>query len=116
MDSINNRETGIKYEQVAADFLKGMGYNILKQNYYCRYGEIDIIAEENGYTVFIEVKYRKNTMAGSPESAVNGRKIRHIRQAALDFLARSYGTEEIPCRFDIVAITGKQIHLIKDAF
>ncbi len=86
------------------------------QNYYCRYGEIDIIAEENGYTVFIEVKYRKNTMSGSPESAVNGIKRKHIRQAALDFLINSYGTEEIPCRFDVVAITGNQINLIKDAF
>ncbi len=116
VDSINKRETGIQYEQVAADFLQSRGYNILKQNYYCRYGEIDIIAEENGYTVFIEVKYRKNTMSGSPESAVNGIKRKHIRQAALDFLINSYGTEEIPCRFDIVAITGNQINLIKDAF
>lgn len=116
VDSINKRETGIQYEQAAADFLKCKGYNILKQNYYCRYGEIDIIAEEGGYIVFIEVKYRKNTMSGSPESAVNGIKRQHIRQVALDFLINSYGTEEIPCRFDIVAITGKQIHLIKDAF
>lgn len=101
---------------MAADFLKDRGYNILKQNYYCRYGEIDIIAEESGYTVFIEVKYRKNTMSGSPESAVNSIKRQRIRQTALDFITTSYGTEEIPCRFDIVAITGNQIHLIKDAF
>lgn len=55
-------------------------------------------------------------MSGSPESAVNGIKRKHIRQAALDFLINSYGTEEIPCRFDVVAITGNQINLIKDAF
>lgn len=116
MDSINKRETGIKYEQVAVDFLQCRGYNILKRNYYCRYGEIDIIAEENGYTVFVEVKYRKNTMSGSPEGAVNSIKRQRIRQAALDFLICNYGTEEIQCRFDIVAITGNQIHLIKDAF
>ncbi|MCI9079581.1 MAG: YraN family protein [Lachnospiraceae bacterium] len=116
VDGINKRETGTQYEKVAAEFLRGKGYNILMQNYYCRYGEIDIIAEENGYTVFIEVKYRKNTVSGSPESAVNSIKIQHIRKAALDFITSSYGTEEIPCRFDIVAITGNQIHLIKDAF
>lgn len=116
MDSINTRETGIQYEQAAAVFLQSGGYNIIKQNYYCRYGEIDIIAEENGYIVFIEVKYRKNTTSGSPEEAVNGKKRQRIRQAALDFLIKNYRTEEIPCRFDIVAITGSQIHLIKDAF
>lgn len=116
MNGINKRETGIQYEQTAADFLQGRGYNIIIQNYYCHYGEIDIIAEENGYTVFIEVKYRKNTIAGSPEGAVNNKKRQRIRQTALDFLIKNYGTEEIPCRFDIVAITGSQIHLIKDAF
>lgn len=116
MDSINKRETGREYEQKAADFLQGRGYKVIKRNYYCHYGEIDIIAEENGYTVFIEVKYRKDGMSGSPEGAVNHVKRQHIRQAALDFLIKAYGTEEIPCRFDIVAVTGKQIHLIKDAF
>ena len=116
MDGINKRETGIQYEQVASGFLKSRGYNIIKQNYYCRYGEIDIIAEEDGYTVFVEVKYRKDTISGSPEGAVNGKKRQRIRHSALDFLIRNYGTEEIPCRFDIVAITGNQIHLIKNAF
>ena len=116
MDSINKRETGREYEQRAAVFLHGMGYKIIKQNYYCRYGEIDIIAEEGGYIIFVEVKYRKNGTKGSPEEAVNRIKRQHIRQAALDFLVKNYGTEEVLCRFDIVAITGKQIHLIKDAF
>jgi len=55
-------------------------------------------------------------MSGSPEGAVNSIKRQRIRQAALDFLICNYGTEEIQCRFDIVAITGNQIHLIKDAF
>jgi len=116
VDRINKRETGREYEQKAADFLRGSGYKIIKQNYYCHYGEIDIIAEEGGYTIFVEVKYRKNGMSGSPEEAVNHIKRQHIRQAAMDFLVKNYGTEEIPCRFDIVAITGNQIHLIKNAF
>ena len=116
MDRINKRKTGQEYEQKAADFLQDRGYKIIKQNYYCHYGEIDIIAEENGYTVFIEVKYRKNDMSGSPGEAVNHIKRQHIRQAALDFLIKAYGTEEILCRFDVVAITGNQVHLVKDAF
>lgn len=116
MDNINKRKTGQWYEQKAAVFLKNQGYNILKCNYYCHYGEIDIIAEENGYIVFIEVKYRKNPAYGTPGEAVNSIKRQHIRQSALDFLIKFYGTEEILCRFDVVAITGNQIQLIKNAF
>lgn len=116
MDRINKRETGRQYEQKAAVFLQDRGYNIIKQNYYCRYGEIDIIAEENGYIVFIEVKYRKNNTPESPLEAVNSVKRKHIRHAALDYLIKNYGTEEIQCRFDVVAITRNQVYLVKDAF
>lgn len=77
---------------------------------------MDIIARENQCIVFVEVKYRKNTRYGSPEDAINSIKRQHIRKTALDFLIKNFGTDEILCRFDVVAFTGNQIHLIKDAF
>lgn len=116
MKNINKREIGKEYEKKAAIFLESKGYKIIKCNYFCRYGEIDIIAKESEYIVFIEVKYRKNTAFGSPEGAVNNRKMQHMKNAALDFLVKNFGTEEVLCRFDVVAFTGGQIHLIKDAF
>lgn len=77
---------------------------------------MDIVAKENHCVVFIEVKYRKDTRYGGPEGAVGGVKRQHIRKAALDFLIKNFGTDEVLCRFDVVAFTGKQIHLIKNAF
>lgn len=82
----------------------------------CRHGEIDIIAEDNGYIVFIEVKYRKNGLFGNPLEAVNSVKRNHITKAALDYLVKTFGTEEIPCRFDVVTFNGNNASLIKDAF
>lgn len=114
--NINKRKIGKEYEEKAVIFLKNKGYEIITCNYFCRYGEIDIIAKENGYIVFIEVKYRKNTTFGSPEGAVNSAKKQHIRKASMDFLIKKFGTDEVLCRFDVVTFIGNQIHLIKDAF
>lgn len=116
MGKINKRAVGKEYEEKAVAFLKNKGYEIIKCNYFCRYGEADVIAKENNCIVFVEVKYRKNTAFGSPEGAVNSTKKQRIRKAALDFLIKNFGTDEVLCRFDVVAFTGNQIHLIKDAF
>lgn len=113
---INKRETGKIYESKAVAFLQNKGYEIIERNYFTRYGEIDIIAKEDGYFVFIEVKYRKDNKSGSPESAVNSTKRRHMRQSALEYIVKKRGTDEVACRFDVVAFYGGHIHLIKDAF
>ena len=55
---MNRRRTGTAYEIMAADYLKTQGYQIIKQNYRCRLGEIDLIARDGPYLVFVEVKYR----------------------------------------------------------
>ncbi len=52
------REIGIAGEDEAAKALKKKGYRIVEKNYRSRFGEIDIVAEEKGYLVFIEVKRR----------------------------------------------------------
>ncbi len=113
---MNRRIVGGEYEEKAASFLRGLGYEIVEKNYYCRYGEIDIVAKDGGYFVFVEVKYRNSVKSGSPEGAVDETKMRHMRKAALDFLVKRLGTDEIPCRFDVVAFLGGRVHLIKDAF
>ena len=54
----NNRAVGSIYEEKIAAFLKQNGFVILERNYRCKQGEIDIIAKDGSYFVFIEVKYR----------------------------------------------------------
>ena len=69
----------------AAAYLKKKGYQILEANFRCRFGEIDLIARDGGYLVFIEVKYRSSPTGDSLE-AVNRRKQRKIIRVAEYYL------------------------------
>lgn len=113
---MDKRETGRRYEIFAAEYLKKQGYQIVGQNFACRQGEIDIIARDGAYLVFVEVKYRKTPGSGTPAEAVNRKKQQKIRQAAKYYLYRENYGEEVPCRFDVVSIAGENISLIRDAF
>ena len=112
----NRRQKGSLYEQKVAQYLTDRGFRILEMNYRCRIGEIDIIAREAEYLVFIEVKYRKDTAKGLPQEAVNLRKQRVISKVA-DYYCMTkgvYGT--CACRFDVAAVLGEEIRLIRNAF
>ena len=111
----NKRALGSRYEAEAAAFLEHLGYRILEQNYRDRRGEIDLVAKEGRYLVFVEVKYRVDGRNGFPAEAVTLQKQQHIRRTARYYLY-SHRCGEIPCRFDVVSILGKEICWIRDAF
>lgn len=112
----NTRNTGTSYERKAAEYLEQQGLVILKHNYRCRQGEIDLIARDKEYLVFVEVKYRSQNRAGYSLDAVNPAKQKKISKVARYFLATEYHCTEIPCRFDVIGIDGGCLHWIKDAF
>ncbi len=112
---MNKREVGTAYEQLAADYLEELGYEIVEANYRCPVGEIDLVARDGSYLVFVEVKYRKNLAAGSPFEAVNIKKQQTIRRVARWYLTERHG-EDMPVRFDVAGILGEEITIIKDAF
>ncbi len=112
----NKRSVGSRYEQVALEFLKERGYVILEQNFQCRTGEIDMIAKENGYLTFIEVKYRRNTANGLPQEAVGLHKMRKITRTAGYYMLKKRIPADTPCRFDVVVILDQEISLIQNAF
>lgn len=112
----NLRKVGSEFEDMAANYLENNGYVILERNYRDRFGEIDIIAEDGRELVFVEVKYRRNLEKGDPAEAVHYIKQQKIRNTAKRYLYRHHLGEDIPCRFDVVAILGQKIRLIKDAF
>lgn len=114
--SKNNRETGRRYETMAAAFLEQQGYTIIEQNYRDRRGEIDLIAKDGNDLVFVEVKYRHDSRNGYPEEAVGYAKQQHIRHTAEYYLYSHHFPGDTPCRFDVVGILGDQIRLIRDAF
>lgn len=112
----NKRKTGYEYEAVAAEFLKIKGYRILTQNFYTKFGEIDLIAQDGEYLVFVEVKYRANGESGHPLEAVNTRKQQRIKKAAQFYLIRYGISVDVSCRFDVIGILGEEIIHIENAF
>lgn len=112
----NSRETGANYEAKAAEYLKQKGYQILDRNYRTRQGEIDIVARNEKYLVFIEVKYRTRHAQGTPEEAVDSRKQKRISGAALYYMYQQHYPLETPVRFDVISITGQTIKHIENAF
>lgn len=92
-------------EKTAVEELERRGYAILARRYRTRYGEIDIVADDAGTVVFVEVKARATPEFGSAAEAVTERKQRRLAAMATDFLARN-GLTDRPCRFDVVAIDG----------
>ena len=103
-------------ENLAVAYLEQKGYQIVARNFRCRQGEIDIIAKDGMYLCFIEVKRRKNTTSGHPTEAISPNKIRHICKSALYYLQSSHLPESTAVRFDVIAIVGEEVSLLRDAF
>jgi len=113
---MNTRKKGTEYEKKAAEYLHIQGVNILECNYRIRQGEIDLVGKDGEYTVFFEVKYRKDDTKGAPEEAVNYRKQKRICRVA-DYYRFMHGIGEYsPIRYDVVAICGKRITWYQNAF
>lgn len=102
-------------EEKSIRFLQQQEYKILKRNYRCRLGEIDIIAQDKDYIVFVEVKTRKTKNYGLPEEAVTHHKQRQIEKVALHWLKTSK-FKHPNLRFDVVSVTPEGLSLLKDAF
>ena len=113
---MNRRSIGTEYEKAAGAWLIGQGYLVLEYNYRCRRAEIDIVAREGRYLVFVEVKYRKNRKEGSAAEAVDERKKRRIRMGALFYLKEKSCPLSAPVRFDVVSIDEGKIRLFRNAF
>ncbi len=111
----STKEIGDYGEKLALKFLKKQGYEILCTNYRIRYGEIDIVAKDGLFTVFIEVKYRSKKLYGYPCEAVDKHKQQKIKAVASQYLLRNENNNLL-IRFDVVQIINGKIELIKSAF
>ena len=108
-----NRKTKGRYgERLAVKYLIRKGYEVKQQNWYCRWGEIDIIAKDTDTTVFIEVKYRTSAFYGKPHEAINKIKINALRRSIWRYLSIN-GLYHEKCRLDVVCIDkkGEKHHL-----
>ncbi len=113
---MNKRQTGSRWEEEAARFLKECGLEIKELNFRCRFGEIDIVAKDDEFFAFVEVKYRKNASCGNPEEAVDFRKARKISKVADYYRLTHKLPSDAKIRFDVVAIEGDSFRWYKNAF
>lgn len=97
------REIGKYGEEKAIEYIKKKGYAIIEKNFSCKQGEIDIIATNKEYLIFIEVKTRTNLEYGSPSESVNSIKQKHMYQSAKYYLYL-HGLEKCFIRFDVVEV------------
>lgn len=114
-------ELGRFGEETAAHFLKEQGYRIIQRNFRCRLGEVDLIACNRDYIVFVEVKLRKSNRFGYAMEYVTAAKQRRIIKAASCWLVSN--RTSLQPRFDVIEVyapegTGGRVSVnhIEDAF
>lgn len=112
---MDKRHEGFLGEEMAVESLRKKGYRIIERNYSNRFGEIDIIAEQQGTLVFVEVKKRATGRFGGPFSAIDKRKKEHLIRTALYYLKKNNACDR-RARFDVVGIEGDKLEIIKNAF
>jgi putative endonuclease len=101
--TMHRQQLGFLGENLAVAELTRRGYAILDRRYRTRRGEIDIVADDGGTIVFVEVKARATGDFGGGAEAVTPSKQRRLVSMAIDYLARR-GLTDRPCRFDVIAI------------
>ncbi len=117
---IESYELGKQGEEIAEKYLVKQGYQILEKNYRSRQGEVDIIARDRDFLVFVEVKCYSYRSYGSPVGAVRKAKKQSLIHAAQTYLYKK-NIQDTYCRFDVIAIykkfNGEQlIEHYRDAF
>ncbi len=113
------RKIGTEAEDLAVEYLKNRGLTLLRRNYHCRRGEIDLIMHDGNFLAFIEVRYRKNNLYGSAAESVTGKKQHRLLTTANYYLQNENCGADTACRFDVITLSGEknpQIDWIKDAF
>lgn len=103
-NGFNKRELGNFGESLAVDHLREAGLRIVKRNYRCPKGEIDIIAQDGDLFIFVEVRLRTSNVRGFAEESIDQRKAQKLQDIATYYLLQYGYRDWPPVRFDIVAI------------
>lgn len=111
------RAKGKLAELRALTYLKRRGLRPLDSNYYSPFGEIDLILRDQDQLVFVEVRSKATTRFGTAQETIDRAKQTRIIKTARHYLHHhGYGEDDLPCRFDVIAIHGLQLEWIKNAF
>ena len=99
---MSTKQDGDWGEALVAEYLEARGCHIVEKEWRCRFGEIDLIAEQEGALLFVEVKLRTNLRYGMPRESVTAKKQEKLRSAALLYLSM-HGLDA-PARFDVAEV------------
>ena len=99
------QQSGRRAEDLAAEFLRARGCEILERNYRRRLGELDLIAREGGVLVVAEVRTRASGQWGGAAASVDRRKQQRITRAALQLLQQRPELARLPVRFDVLVVS-----------
>jgi putative endonuclease len=112
------RKKGNHGEDIATEYLRGLGFRIVTRNFRSRRGEVDIVAVKNGTIAFVEVKSWNAVGKDGLEHAIDRRKQGRIIETSRYFLARESWTEGYRVRYDVIFVGAAdgQVELIADAF
>lgn len=108
---MDKKQLGNKGEDFATEYYKKLGFTVTARNYFCRGGEIDIIAENKEYIVFVEVKTRSENALYQPAEAVDLKKQKRITIAAMRYLSENE-SEKQP-QFDVFEVYTKNGRIFK---
>lgn len=110
-------DTGRHGEDLAHRHLRTKGFVVVARNWRPPQGggEIDIIAWDGDWLVFVEVKTRTSAEWSAPERDIDAEKIHTLRRAARDYIRRA-NADESRVRFDAISVTGRDIDHLRDAF
>ena len=100
---MNRQQLGKLGEKLAREFLEKRGYHTLETGFRCQSGEIDIVAQEKDYLVFVEVRTRSNLKFGTPEESINRRKKQKLIATSMNYI-NSHRDLPASWRIDVVAI------------
>ena len=103
---VTTREQGEITENLACQYLENKGFKLLETNFYCRFGEIDLIMQDNDHLVFVEVRYRRNTNFGSGAESITANKQSKLIKTASAYLQQHAKLAKNPARFDVISISG----------
>ncbi len=117
-NAINRVGLGIEAEQRAAALLERAGFRVLRRNYHCRTGELDIVAQRQELLVVAEVRMRTREDFGGAAGSITEEKRRRIVRATRNLLRRQPALAELYVRFDILLLSepGGPVDWIEAAF
>jgi putative endonuclease len=113
-----NYRKGQKGEEMAREYLEKKGFGLIMSNYVCKIGQIDLVMEDEGWLVFVEVKFKSDDLFGTPEEMFGKSKLAQVKRVATWFLMEK---REVKKRFekyriDAVCILGDEIRYYRNVY